>query len=723
MEAMTASNVETALRWAGLGAKVFPCHPNKTPLVMWQELATTDEDTIRDWWAKHPFAIPAISTDNLLVIDADRKSGIDGVAVFAEFCTTERIGTSGAMRVRTPSGGEHFIFRTEEATGIGNKTGRLPKGVNVRSDGEDYIITPGTLRDDGSKYEVIAGPSPETMLGLDEIGLAPEPLLSALAQPRPAQAGHFAQPSLGVSHSREERLEDIDLSGIDLSATTGTIINDVDRKRAIGLLARIAEDVALSPEGARSDTLNIAVFSAGRDVASKLLDANEVEATLMEASHKNGLIASDGEAAARKTIKSGIEGGIRKLPPPVGADPARGTMGAPTAASQAGAFLRSKLWWHGDPSPYGELTWLAKGMIPAGTVGLVAGQSGAGKTFVTLDLAAAVMTGEPFAGRKVETRGGVLFIAAEGAFEIPKRLNALVEERVRPLGLADVNPDALPFTMLDTCPALLRDGRMNEHSIGVLIETICAAAAAMEEKYSLPLTMIVIDTVAACAGFTDENDAGQAQSLFNALRMLASASGATVVGVDHFGKAVETGTRGSSAKEAAADFVLAVLAEKTVTGKTSNRRLSVRKLRGGEQGIETAFDMRTVTIGHDKDGEPVTTLVVDWASQASSAPMRTTRGLKPSLAVRLLLDCVSFVGCDSSATKNLTLGAGGPTVIGVDRERIREVFFQRYAADGQTMQQRDNAKRAAFKRATDQAQVKKMIGVRDEGATTWIWLV
>ena len=39
-------------------------------------------------------------------------------------------------------------------------------------------------------------------------------------------------------------------------------------------------------------------------------------------------------------------------------------------------------------------------------------------------------------------------------------------------------------------------------------------------------------------------------------------SGAFVVGVDHFGKDAETGTRGSSAKEGRADTVLASLADR-----------------------------------------------------------------------------------------------------------------------------------------------------------------
>jgi hypothetical protein len=47
----------------------------------------------------------------------------------------------------------------------------------------------------------------------------------------------------------------------------------------------------------------------------------------------------------------------------------------------------------------------------------------------------------------------------------------------------------------------------------------------------------------------------------NALAHSAKHTGALVLGIDHFGKVQETGTRGSSAKEAGADTVVALLAE------------------------------------------------------------------------------------------------------------------------------------------------------------------
>jgi hypothetical protein len=77
-------------------------------------------------------------------------------------------------------------------------------------------------------------------------------------------------------------------------------------------------------------------------------------------------------------------------------------------------------------------SWLAKDLIFETGHGLASGQWGGCKTFGVIDLSASVMTKTPFAGREIVRQGGVLFIAAEGQSEIPIRLKAVVEHKLRP---------------------------------------------------------------------------------------------------------------------------------------------------------------------------------------------------------------------------------------------------------------------------------------------------
>ena len=70
---------------------------------------------------------------------------------------------------------------------------------------------------------------------------------------------------------------------------------------------------------------------------------------------------------------------------------------------------------------------------------------------------------------------------------------------------------------------------------------------------------------------------------------MAAHSGAFVATIDHLGKVVEAGTRGSSGKEGNADTVLATLAEREITGAVSNSRMAARKQRDGVSGFEVPF--------------------------------------------------------------------------------------------------------------------------------------
>ena len=67
------------------------------------------------------------------------------------------------------------------------------------------------------------------------------------------------------------------------------------------------------------------------------------------------------------------------------------------------------LYAHGDPDPRPIKGWLIKKLMATVGHGLISGQWGTGKTFVSFELAAALMTGQPFVGHTVKRQCGVLF--------------------------------------------------------------------------------------------------------------------------------------------------------------------------------------------------------------------------------------------------------------------------------------------------------------------------
>src|SRR5262249_15028064 len=150
---------------------------------------------------------------------------------------------------------------------------------------------------------------------------------------------------------------------------------------------------------------------------------------------------------------------------------------------------------------------------------------------------------------------GVLFLAAEGASEIPIRLCGLIEAKF------PGRKGKLPFAWAESCPILTTRGAIEQ-----LTRIAKEAADRMQSEFGGELALLLIDTMAAVAGFTDENSSAEGQAAMNVLNNLSKRSRALVLACDHFGKAVETGTRGTSAKEAAADVVIACLGDRAKAG-------------------------------------------------------------------------------------------------------------------------------------------------------------
>jgi hypothetical protein len=377
-------------------------------------------------------------------------------------------------------------------------------------------------------------------------------------------------------------------------------------------------------------------------------------------------------------------------------------------AENAGARA-IKIRWHGDVDPLESRPQLINKVLPETGTGLTSGQWGTYKTFVVIDIATSVMSGVSFIDFPVVRKGGVLFIAPEGASELPARIEAAINAKCPDMERA-------PFAWIETCPALI-----DPETSATLIATAKEAAAAMMAKWGLPLVLIIIDTIVVSAGFTKEgqdNDTAIGQRIMSTMAELSKATGTFVLGVDHFGKSVETGTRGSSAKEGAADVVLALLGERNVAGKVTNTRLALRKRRSGPNGEEFPFATRIVELGADQFGEAVTTLTIDWAPATARATPTKDKAWSKSLRLlqRALMTMLADLGTEQRPI------ADGPIVRAVDLEAIRAEFYKSYPADGDDKQKQATC-RQGFNRAIKAAQVADLIGIRNSGGSTMVWMI
>jgi hypothetical protein len=364
------------------------------------------------------------------------------------------------------------------------------------------------------------------------------------------------------------------------------------------------------------------------------------------------------------------------------------------------------LYAHGDLDPRPLKAWLIKRLMPDVGHGLLSGQWGAGKTFVVFDLAAALWTGQPFLGHPVKRQCGVLLIAAEGASEVRLRLEAVIRNKCG-------NTERAPFRWYETTPVLLQKG-----AVETLIAMARQADASLRQEFGLPLGLIVIDTVAACAGYSragDESDPAAAQTVMNVLKAIAQTLGCFALGVDHFGKNVEAGTRGASSKESASDLVLACLGDKSLNGSVSNTRLAVRKNRGGQQGQEHPFTLRVVEAPEpDDDGEPVTTMVVDWqpnppgGNQARPGPDPWAQSRRQDQRAAVLRLKRVMMGAMAEHGVEREIPQDGPAVWMIDQKVVRGLFFTQTPADG-TPKQKADFRRQQFNRALDWAEAQELI--------------
>jgi hypothetical protein len=271
---------------------------------------------------------------------------------------------------------------------------------------------------------------------------------------------------------------------------------------------------------------------------------------------------------------------------------------------------------------------------------------------------------------------------------------------------------------------------LHKGSAEMLISMARQADESLQQEFGLPLGLIVIDTIAACAGYAkagDENDPATGQAVMNVLNLAAQELDCFVLGVDHFGKSLEAGTRGASSKEAAADLVLACLGDKELSGSVVNTRLAVRKNRGGRQGEEFQFALRLVEASEpDEDGEPVSTMVVDWthagadSTYTQSDPWAAARRQDQRTAVlrlkRIIMELLADRGVE------LPIPPDGPTAWMIDREAVRERFYSRTPADG-TLAQKGEFRRKRFNRAIDWAEDQQLIAIEEIGGVTYLRLV
>lgn len=261
--------------------------------------------------------------------------------------------------------------------------------------------------------------------------------------------------------------------------------------------------------------------------------------------------------------------------------------------SLAKPAMRYKLLTSEDLKNLPPLRWRIRGVLPQAGIGAVFGPSGSGKSFLVIDVLAAVATGRAWFGCRVK-QAPVLYIALEGEAGIAQRVHA---HQIRH---GDLPPG---FRFLLT-PLDIRkpDDRA---------ELVKAARAA-----GLVDGVLVLDTLNRAAPGMDENDSRDMGEVITAAKALQAELGGLVLLVSHTGKDVTKGLRGHSSLHAALDCAVEVRRD------GDRREWQIAKAKDGDDGEAHPFRLDVVEVGEDDDGEPVTSCIVmaDEAAHVATRP-------------------------------------------------------------------------------------------------------
>ena len=243
------------------------------------------------------------------------------------------------------------------------------------------------------------------------------------------------------------------------------------------------------------------------------------------------------------------------------------------------------------PTPYTFLTtdelknlpttkWRVKGLFPEHGLGSIYGPSGSGKSFLALELMAAISSGNAFYGHKT-TPCPVVYVALEGTGGIAKRVEAYeTHHKIK-----------LPSTFRIVTDML----SLFSSEASVFAEAVIEAG--------LNEGVIVIDTLAQSAPGSDENSSAHMGMIISNAQLLQRMTNGLVVLIHHTGKDASRGARGHSSLYAALDAALEV--KRTRGGL---EWLSA-KVKDGASGNATSFRLERVVLGQDEDGDEISSCV------------------------------------------------------------------------------------------------------------------
>ena len=340
--------------------------------------------------------------------------------------------------------------------------------------------------------------------------------------------------------------------------------------------------------------------------------------------------------------------------------------------------------WLADATPQIDSPEILKGLIGVGTLALIYGPSGSGKSFWTADMVLHIALGLPWRGRRVR-QFFVAYIATEAGASILKRF-APARDRL----LGEAHEGAIPFVILTRGPNLLN---------GVDTENLMAQLRALAIQAGMPLGVVVFDTLSRSIPGGDENKSEDMTRVIEIVDRIRDELNASAIFVHHSGKDATKGMRGHSALFAAADVVIAL----------NDKVATVEKVRDGVAGEQFPFRLEVIELGSDADGDPVTTCILEPTDAGTGEPIKRK---KLTANTQVVLDALRTALDQHGETLPATSVLPHARAVKVDKWQDAYARIRPIRPDLPTdeAKRERNARRMAFRRAQDELQATRTAG-------------
>jgi hypothetical protein len=538
-EPLPPTALDHALALAKHGFRVLPIKPGekRPPMTAWQTAASAEDRAIRAWfngiYYKHGVGIATGATADgqaFFVLDLDERddySGSDTLHALEE----EHGALPDTVTSLTGSGSTHRFFKVPDGRACprNDQSGKLGPGLDVRGDGGQVVVAP-SVHPNGTPYAWEDGHGP----GRIPMAEAPAWLLNLL-EPEPVTPRAHTQlditpgqldPFMRSTSPADRYNKSVDWSEL-LEADGWTFSHSRDGEDYWTRPGKTTREGTSATVGwAGNDALKVFTSSVPWLQADRTYSKFQYHALR----HHNG-----NESEAAKAILSAEQPKVAPLPiQPVGApqDPTDTLDGIvdPYDAELRGMITDWPTFWARADE---DAQWMMEPVIAEHRAHAIYAPGGTGKSLFSLWIAAALATGRQGLNSQPCTPRRVLYLDYEMTLED-------VRERLENMGYdSSCDLSNLFYACLPSLPpADAPEGGK--------------AIARLAQLYDAEL--VILDTFSrAVSG--DENDADTVRAFYRWTLLHLKSEGRAFARIDHAGKDIAKGQRGSSAKNDDVDIV------------------------------------------------------------------------------------------------------------------------------------------------------------------------